>query len=67
LVIDSDNKLELAKLDEQRIEAKKLLLDGKTEEYKALSDIILLEEDKIAKLKLDKERELAEKVKKNCV
>jgi hypothetical protein len=66
LVIDSDNKLELAKLDEQRIEAKKLLLDGKTEEYKALSDIILLEEDKIAKLKLDKERELAEKVKKTA-
>lgn len=66
LVIDSDNKLELAKLDEQRIEAKKLLLDGKTEEYKALSDIILLEEDKIAKLKLDKERELAKKVKKTA-
>jgi hypothetical protein len=66
LVIDSDNKLELAKLDEQRIEAKKLLLDGKTEEYKALSDIILLEEDKIAKLKLDKERELAKKVKNDA-
>ncbi len=66
LVIDSDNKLELAKLDEQRTEAKKLLLDGKTEEYKALSDIILLEEDKIAKLKLDKERELAKKVKNDA-
>jgi len=66
LVIDSDNKLELAKLDEQRIEAKKLLLDGKTEEYQALKDIIKIEEDKIAKLKLDKERELAEKVKKTA-
>lgn len=66
LVIDSDNKLELAKLDEQRIEAQKLLIDGKIEEYKALRDIILLEEDKIAKLKADKETELAKKVKNDA-